>query len=63
MGRDNYGVGCIPSYVKRGLDEEKIVYLSVPVVSLSVLVRWYHFFLAVIKVSNMMERDVPKYGL
>ena len=63
MGRDNEGVDCIPSHVRRGLDEEKIVYFSVPVISLSVLIRRYQIFLAMIEGSNMMERGVTKYGL
>ena len=62
MGRDNEGVDCIPSLVCRGLYEEKIVYLSMPVVSLAVLIRQYHFFLAVIELSNMMERGLLEYG-
>ena len=45
LGRDSKGVDCIPSHVRRGLDEEKIVYLSVHVVSLAVLIRRYQFFL------------------
>ena len=63
MVKDNEGIDWIPSYVRRGLDEEKIVYSSTTVVSLAVLIRRYHFFIAVIEVSNMMERGVPRYGL
>ena len=63
MGRDNEGVDWIPSHVSRGLDEEKIVYSSVPVVSMAFLIRRYQFFHAVIKVYTMMERGVLMYGL
>ena len=49
--------------MQRGLDEEKILYLSMPVVSLVVLMRQCQFFISVIKVSHMMDRGVPKYGL
>ena len=63
VGRDSKGVDWIPSYAQRGLDEEKIFYLSVTVVSLVVLIRRYNFFLDMIKVSNIVERGVPKYGL
>ena len=63
MGRYSEGVYWIPSHVRRGFDAEKIVYLSVPVVSLEVFLRGYQFYLAVIEVSNIIERGVPKYGL
>ena len=56
-------IDWIPSHVRRGLDEEKILYLSVPVIYLFVLIRRYQCFLAMIKVSNMMESGVPKYWL
>ena len=49
--------------MRRGLDQENIVYSSVLVVSQAVLMRQYQFFRAVIKVSNMVERRVSKYGL
>ena len=38
-GGDSDGVDCIPSHVQRGLDVEKIVQSSVPVVSLAILMR------------------------
>ena len=63
MGRDSEGFYWIPIHVYIRLDEEKIVYSSVTVVSLAVSIRQYNCFLAVIKVSNMMKRGVPKYGL
>ena len=63
MGRDNEGVYWTPIHVQRVLDDEKILYSSVHVVYLAVLIRRYHFFLAVIEVSNMMVRGVLKYGL
>ena len=63
VGRDNEGVDWIPSHVWRGLDEEKIVYLSVTAVSLAVLIRRHNFSLSVIEVSNMMGTGVPNFGL
>ena len=57
------GVDWIPVHMQRGLYEEKIVYFSVSVVSIEVLIRQYQIFLALIDVSNMTERGVPKYGL
>ena len=63
MGRDNEVVDWIPSHVQRGLDEEKIVYLYVTVVSLAVLIRRYQCFLAMTEVSNITKRCVPEYGL
>ena len=61
--RDNESVDWIPINVWKGLDEDKIVCLSVPVISLAVLIMRYKLFLAVIEVSNMTERGVPNYGL
>ena len=63
VGRDNESVDWIPINVRRGLDEDKIVCFSVPVISLAVLIMRYKLFLGVIKVSNMTERGVPNYGL
>ena len=63
MGRDNEGVYWTPIHVQRVLDDEKILYSSVHVVYLAVLIRRYQPFLFVIKVSNMMESVVTKYGL
>ena len=63
MGRDSKGVDWIPRHVWRGLDEDKIVYSSVPVVSLAVLIRQYQFLLDTIDASNMVQRGVPQYGL
>ena len=63
MGRDNEGFYWIPIHMRIGLDEDRIVFLSVPVVYLEVLIRRYQFFLAVIEESNMMDRGVSKYGL
>ena len=41
---DNEGVYWIPGHVQRGVDENKIVYSSVPVVSIVVLIRRYQIF-------------------
>ena len=49
--------------MRRGLDEEKIVWVYVLVISQAVLMRQYQCFLAVIEVSNMVERGVTKYVL
>ena len=49
--------------MQKGLDEEKIVYFSVLVVSRAVLMRRYQFFGAVIEVSNIFERGVQKHEL
>ena len=46
VGRDRKGVDWIPIHVQIVLDEEKIVYQSVPVVSLVVLIRRPRFFLS-----------------
>ena len=43
MGMDNDGVDWIPNHMQRGLDADKIVYFSVPVVSKAVLIRRYLF--------------------
>ena len=48
MGRDNEVVDWIPIHVLRGLDEEKIVHLSVSIASLAVLIIWYQLLLVVI---------------
>ena len=48
MERGSEGADLIPSHVRRGLDEENIVYLSVLVVSQAVLMRRYQFFCAMI---------------
>ena len=45
MGRDNEGVDWMYSHVQRCFNEDKIVYLSVPVVSLEVLIRRYQISL------------------
>ena len=63
VGRDNEGFYWIHIYVQRGFNDEKIVYLSVPVISLAVVIRRYQFVFSVSEVSNMMGRGVPKYGL
>ena len=42
---DNEGVDWIPMHLQRVLYEENIVYLSMPVVSLEVLIRRYQSFL------------------
>ena len=63
MGRYILCVYWISIHVQRGLDEEKIVYLSATVVSLAVLIRRYQMFLTVMKVSNMIERGGKNYGL
>ena len=47
----------IPSHVRRGLDEKKIV------VSWLFLMRPYQIFGAAIEVSNMVEKGVRKYEL
>ena len=49
--------------MRRGLDEENIVYMSMLVISQAVLIRQYQFYRADIEVSNIVERGVPKYGL
>ena len=56
-----YGNDWIPIHVRRGLDGEKLVYLSVIVVSWAVLMGQYHCFGAVIEVFNMVEMGVQKY--
>ena len=46
-----------------GVLTKKIVYSSVPVVSIAVLMSWYQFFCAVVEVSNMENMGVRKYWL
>ena len=63
MERYNEGVDCIPNHVWISLDEDKIVYFSVPVVSIALLIRRYQFFLAVIELYSIVKRVVLKSGL
>ena len=44
--------------MRRGLDKENIVYLSLLVISLDVLIRWYQNSCAVIEVSNIVCRSM-----
>ena len=48
VGRNNAGVYWISSHIRRSLYDEKIVYFSVPVVSMVVLIGQYQFFLVII---------------
>ena len=63
MEGENEGDDCIPRHLTRGLDAENIVYLSVLVISQAILISWYQYPFAVIKVSNMVESYFPDYGL
>ena len=49
--------------MRRGLDEENIVYSSVLAVYQAVLMRQYQFFRVLIEVSNMVKMGVSNYGL
>ena len=60
---ESEGTDLIPIHVRRFLDEDNILYFSVLLVSRAVLMRRYQFLRTVIEVSNVVERDVSKYGL
>ena len=60
---ESEGSDLITSNVRRGLNEENVVYLYMIVISKSILIGRYQFFRATIKVSNMVEMGVKKYGL
>ena len=46
MGRDSEGDDWIPSHVRRGLDEDNILFLYVIVIFLAVFIRQYQFQLS-----------------
>ena len=63
MDGESEGTDLIPIHVRRVLDEDNLLYLSVLLVSRAVSMRRYQFLRTFIEVSNMAERDVLKYGL
>ena len=63
MEGESEAINRIPIHVRRGYDDESIVYSSMLIVFRAVFIRRYQFFRSMIEVSNIVERGVPKYGL